>query len=262
MPKIPEGMIQLRALPVGQDGAPVWNDEVEAATKRFGSVFLAPFMVEVSPGMVIGGYVARATFDTQVRSYEAKATLIVRKNDELRTTVVVTAPGTRDGWKPYSHEYKASLPKVHLENMVHTIRGLCEQSHAKELLSRDQSPVEARQTDAIADIEARLRNSLGATDELSEGPIWQGEATAACDRRSVNSTMEERPISDPFKDLQNSIARNAALISEPTDHALLRQAEESKGHISLKAVSDEYNRLILQKIERNRSRGFWSRLFG
>lgn len=69
-------------------------------------------------------------------------------------------------------------------------------------------------------------------------------------------------MSDPFKDLQNSIARSAALISEPTDHALLRQAEENKGHISLKAVSDEYNRLILQKIERNRPGGFWSRLFG
>lgn len=69
-------------------------------------------------------------------------------------------------------------------------------------------------------------------------------------------------MSDPFKDLQNSIARNAALISEPTGHALLKQAEQSKGHISDKAVSDEYNRLILQKIERNRPRGFWSRLFG
>jgi hypothetical protein len=69
-------------------------------------------------------------------------------------------------------------------------------------------------------------------------------------------------MSDPFKDLQNSIARNAALLYEPTDHALLKQAEESKGHISLKAISDEYNRLILQKMERNRPRGFWSRLFG
>jgi hypothetical protein len=67
-------------------------------------------------------------------------------------------------------------------------------------------------------------------------------------------------MSDPFKDLQNNIARNAALISEPTDHAFLKQAEQSKGHISAKAVSDEYNRLILQKIERNRPHGFWSRL--
>jgi hypothetical protein len=69
-------------------------------------------------------------------------------------------------------------------------------------------------------------------------------------------------MSDPFKDLQNSIARNAALISEPTDYGLLKQAEDSKGHISPKAVMDEYNRLILQKIERNRPRGFWARLFG
>jgi hypothetical protein len=69
-------------------------------------------------------------------------------------------------------------------------------------------------------------------------------------------------MSDPFKDLQNSIAGNAALISASTDHALLKQAEESKGHISLKAVSDEYNRLMLQKMEGSRPRGFWSRLFG
>jgi hypothetical protein len=148
MRKIPDGMIQLTARPVGEDGAPVWNDEIDAATKRLGSVFLAPFMVEVSPGVVIGGYVARAGFDTPVRTYEAKATLIVRNNDELRTTVLVTAPGVRDDrsgaapWMPYSHEYKASLPKIHLDNMVHTIRGLCEQSHAKELLMRDQSPTE------------------------------------------------------------------------------------------------------------------------
>jgi hypothetical protein len=75
-------------------------------------------------------------------------------------------------------------------------------------------------------------------------------------------TEELEPMSDPFKDLQNSIARNLALISEPTDHALLKQAEISKGHISLSAVSEEYNRLILQKIEQNASRGFWARLFG
>jgi hypothetical protein len=69
-------------------------------------------------------------------------------------------------------------------------------------------------------------------------------------------------MGDPIKDLQNSMARNAALVYEPTDHALLKQAEDNKGHISLKAVSDEYNRLILEKIERNRPRGFWARLFG
>jgi hypothetical protein len=69
-------------------------------------------------------------------------------------------------------------------------------------------------------------------------------------------------MSDPIKDLQNSLARNVALLSEPTDHALLEQAKAAKGHISLKAVSDEYDRLILQKIERQRPRGFWSRLFG
>ncbi len=408
MSEIPTGMIQLTALPVGVDRAPVWNDEVDAATQRFEPEFLAPFMVEVSPGMVIGGYVARAFFRTSVRTYEAKATLIVGKNDELRTTVVVTAPHARDSesqlpWQAYSHEYKASLPKIHLENMVHTIRGLCEQSHAKELLTRDQSSVETkretfkvnefvvypahgvgqviaiesqqiaganldlfvinfnkdkmtlrvpvakvanvgmrklskskevefalsvlsedvkkgplvwaeaaqqfeakinsgdivsiaeavrdlypphsyserhlydaalsrlsheaaivlsvREADAIGLIEARLRKLSGETGEPSAGPIRQEGAAKARDR-SVRSAIGEEPMSDPIKDLQNSIARNAALLSEPTDHALMRQAESSKGHISLKAVSDEYDRLILQKIERRRSRGLWGRLFG
>ena len=69
-------------------------------------------------------------------------------------------------------------------------------------------------------------------------------------------------MSDPVKDLQDSLASNLALISEPTDHTLLRQAQESKGHISLKAVSDEYNSLILRRIERRRPRGLWARLFG
>jgi hypothetical protein len=68
-------------------------------------------------------------------------------------------------------------------------------------------------------------------------------------------------MSDPYKDLQNSFARNVTLATQPTDHDLMRQAERNAGHISLKAVSDEYNRLILQKYHQPR-RGFWSRLFG
>jgi len=64
---------------------------------------------------------------------------------------------------------------------------------------------------------------------------------------------------DPTKDLLDSISRNAGRAFAPTDHALLRQAQSSKGHISDKAVMDEYNRLIDEKL---RPRSFWSRLFG
>jgi hypothetical protein len=183
MRKIPDGMIQLMSLPVGEDGAPIWNDEINAATKRLGPSFLAPFMVEVSPGMAIGGYVARASFDTSVRTYEAKATLIVRNNDELRTSVLVTAPGVRDErngaapWKPYGHEYKASLPKIHLDNIVHTIRGLCEQSHAKELLMRDQSPAEGGV--------ASSSNGAGAVSHWQVeggGPVLHYKLTRTYDR--------------------------------------------------------------------------------
>jgi hypothetical protein len=51
----------------------------------------------------------------------------------------------------------------------------------------------------------------------------------------------------PTDDVLDSFNRNATLISAPTDHDLMRLAEQRMGHISLKAVSDEYNRLILEK---------------
>ena len=50
---------------------------------------------------------------------------------------------------------------------------------------------------------------------------------------------------DPVDELLGSISRNATLISAPHDDQLWKQAEESMGHISLKAVSDEYDRLVL-----------------
>lgn len=56
--------------------------------------------------------------------------------------------------------------------------------------------------------------------------------------------------SDPTDELLASIGRNATLASAPTDHTLMRLAQERKGHISLKAVSDEYDRLILEKYGR------------
>jgi hypothetical protein len=41
-------------------------------------------------------------------------------------------------------------------------------------------------------------------------------------------------------------------VSAPIDHALMKLAEERKGHISLKAVSEEYRRLVLEKYGRKR----------
>jgi hypothetical protein len=39
----------------------------------------------------------------------------------------------------------------------------------------------------------------------------------------------------------------------PTDPDLLRIAKERKGHISRKAVRDEYNRLVLEKYAHDKS---------
>jgi hypothetical protein len=50
---------------------------------------------------------------------------------------------------------------------------------------------------------------------------------------------------DPVDEVLGSIGRNATLLSAPHDDQLWKQAEASKGHIDLKAVSNEYNRLIL-----------------
>jgi hypothetical protein len=44
-----------------------------------------------------------------------------------------------------------------------------------------------------------------------------------------------------------SFNRRVALVSDPTDPKLLKDAQNRKGHLGFKAVSDEYNRLILQK---------------
>lgn len=54
-------------------------------------------------------------------------------------------------------------------------------------------------------------------------------------------------MSDPVGDLQKRFRESAILATTPTDHGLLRQAQERMGHISDKAVMDEYNRLILAK---------------
>lgn len=54
----------------------------------------------------------------------------------------------------------------------------------------------------------------------------------------------------PTDDILDSISRSTTSLSTPTDHDLMRQAEQSHGHISLKAVSDEYNRLVQRKYGR------------
>jgi len=44
-----------------------------------------------------------------------------------------------------------------------------------------------------------------------------------------------------------SIRRNATLTFGATDHELMKQAQELKGHISDKAVVDEYERLYIER---------------
>ncbi|WP_316233484.1 CarD family transcriptional regulator [Bradyrhizobium sp. SZCCHNPS2010] len=141
--EIPPGMVQLTSQPLDDWGEPVWNDEIEAKTISRGTDFLAPFMVEVSPGMCSGGYLVKAQYRSPVRSYAACAVMMTRKNDELQTTVLINAPAClRDGreWTAHTQRLTASLPKEHLANMVHTLRGLCEQAHAQELLKIGSKP--------------------------------------------------------------------------------------------------------------------------
>jgi hypothetical protein len=55
---------------------------------------------------------------------------------------------------------------------------------------------------------------------------------------------------DVFDDLEARLNETETLFSAPQDPALWKLAEESKNHISLKAVQDEYDRLILAKHKR------------
>lgn len=136
--KIPDGMIQLRTLPVDEDGAPTWTDEIDSASRKFGREFLTPLMYETSPGQCIGGFVARAVFDTPLRTYEARATLLQRANDEYRATVIVTAPSVskaRNGGRacePHRSKYVASLPKDNVHDLLNKIRDLCKNAYRKD----------------------------------------------------------------------------------------------------------------------------------
>ena len=58
------------------------------------------------------------------------------------------------------------------------------------------------------------------------------------------------PVDNLFRDFGVDIDRTATLAGSPRDDALMKLAQERKGHISLKAVDDEYERLILEKYGR------------
>jgi hypothetical protein len=63
------------------------------------------------------------------------------------------------------------------------------------------------------------------------------------------------------KNWTDGAAGRYARAMAPTDYPLLDQAQRNAGHISPKAVSDEYDRLLEAKLKR-RPRSFWSRIFG
>jgi hypothetical protein len=69
-------------------------------------------------------------------------------------------------------------------------------------------------------------------------------------------------MSDGVKSIDDSIARNDAPPSAFADHASMQQTGLDPVQISLKAICDEYNRLVLQKYPRARHRRVWSSLFG
>ena len=90
-PSIPEGMLQLTAFPVDDDGLPTWNSELEALTSRLGSEFLRPFLFETSPGMCIGCFVAKSELRTP------GARLPSARNHDLAKERRVSYDHNRDG---------------------------------------------------------------------------------------------------------------------------------------------------------------------
>jgi hypothetical protein len=69
-------------------------------------------------------------------------------------------------------------------------------------------------------------------------------------------------MSDGARSIEDSSARNDAPLSAFADHASMQQAELDPVQISLKAICDKYNRLVLQKYPQPQRRSVWSRLFG
>ena len=69
-------------------------------------------------------------------------------------------------------------------------------------------------------------------------------------------------MSDGAKSVEDSTARNDAPRSGFADQASMQQAELDPVQISLKAICDKYNRLVLQKYPQPHRRSVWSQLFG
>jgi hypothetical protein len=72
---------------------------------------------------------------------------------------------------------------------------------------------------------------FGRKPKIANGKIQLEDAPAAEDRRPASNA-----------------AKNAALSQAPLDRDLYSQALKAKGHISLKAVDDEYERLVWQRV--------------
>jgi hypothetical protein len=233
--KLPNGMIKLKALPIGEDGAAIWTDEIQSATQAHGPEFLAAFMFETSPGMCIGGFVAKAILKTPVRTYEARATLIERKNDEFRTTVVVTAPGVSQEqagdypWLPYRFQYNTSIPKECVRDFVNTIRQACEKSHGEELQARE------RTKDEIP------RDSLGSSDDEEQDnsivkDAFETEPDEGNLRISVDFTPWEMLSGHRYNEMGRSYEFNG--LAGPGSHTRfeivcrLRRAKDSRHEVA------------------------------
>jgi hypothetical protein len=208
-PKLPKGMIVLQSPPVGDDGAPKWTEEIEAATARFGPEFRAAAIHEVAPGLTLCILLARAVYSTEARPYVGRAILIQEQDDSFRSNVYVTAPTATTGlyhYPRYSYVYSAPISEEDAKDIQHIIRLLCERSH----------------TEIVAN------------------------------KVSDHSTEADEPSGDldPIGELRERMEQTETLFSAPYDPELWKIAEQHKGHIDMKSVNDEYNRLIIAKYKR------------
>ena len=193
-PEIPADMVRLESEPFDEWGEPIWNDEIEALTHARGSDFLAPFLVELSPGMCLGGYLANAQWASTARSYAANAVLVARKNEELKTTVSIVAPACHhDGLElqAYTQRLTASLPKEHVANLVHTLRGLCEQAHAQELLKASSKPAVATAAPKeVPSLPIRERNGFAVNEFIVYPAHGVGQIVAIESQNIAGAELE------------------------------------------------------------------------
>ena len=64
--------------------------------------------------------------------------------------------------------------------------------------------------------------------------------------------MKNAPVADDERPVQN-VEKNTSLLQVPLDRDLYGQALKAKGFISLKAVHDEYERLVWRKLRSDES---------